>query len=380
MQKTILVAGQTNLAVSTGGAITVFRQFIQMLADNGYRVIATWNSPEKKNPDWPIPHVVFENTYYKYPGITEYRETFNRLVKDSSPDLIVFFFPAEYLGAHLKRAFRHIPRILMFHSRPDIYFAVYPGLKRRLRKYYLHTHAQILLESFRPLLPWYIRRGPVHIIPNGVVVPEEHVHYTPEKKKIVFFSRLDSLKGADLAIDAMAVVARKHPDWQLDMYGDIDPAAYREKLQGQIDRQGLNKQVFLRGLSPKSATETLIGYDFCLFPSRFEGFSIGLAESMAAGLACIGLNNASGVNELILDGDNGLLVDDNATDLANGILWLVENPAERKRMGENARRHMRQFSPDSVQSQWLSLIASILNPRPCYKLKPIKELIKLMKP
>ena len=378
MQKTILISGQSNLAVTTGGAITVYRQFIEMLVKQEYRVIATWDSPDKAIPQWDIPGVELINTYYRYEGITQVRESFNLVVKEKSPDLIVFFFPALYLYAHLKREFRHIPRILMFHSRPDFYFAVFPSLKRRLRKYYINTHAQILMESFRPLLPSYIRRGPVHVISNSVIIPASQVSYELTKRKMVFFSRLDSLKGADLAIDAMSIVSRKHPDWVLDLYGDIEPLEYRATLQAQIDRLGLNSHVFIKGLSPLSPAETLLNYDFCLFPSRFEGFSLGLAECMASGLACIGLNNASGVNEMILDSYNGILVDDNPMALAEGIFRLIENPSERAQMGGNARTSMKQFSPDSIQSQWLTLIAGILNPRPRYPLKPVKELVKLI--
>ena len=92
MQKTILISGQSNLAVTTGGAITVYRQFIEMLVKQEYRVIATWDSPDKAIPQWDIPGVELINTYYCYEGITQVRESFNLVVKEKSPDLIVFFF------------------------------------------------------------------------------------------------------------------------------------------------------------------------------------------------------------------------------------------------------------------------------------------------
>ena len=375
-RQTILVTSQSNVATTTGGSITIFKRFCNMLARQGYNVVGTCHSDCPDRPAGLDESIRFVNTLSEYEGITSYRDAFNRLVDETTPDLIVFFFAHDYLGAHLQKRFKHIPRILMFHSRPDFFFACKPSLKRRLRKYYINTTAQVLMESFRYLLPRYMKRSPVVVIPNGVEAPENSIDYGTEHRKMVFFSRIDRWKGVDILIDAMSLIARKYSDWSIDLYGDTEPEALGESLKRRVADLHLEQNVHFMGVT-KNIAETLRQYDLCLFPSRFEGLSLGLAECMAAGLPCVGFNNASGVNEMLIHGVSGLLCDDNAESLAQAAVRLIEHPEERERLGLNARYWVRQYDPNVVDMKWLSLIDSILNKGGRPALLPAQELIRM---
>ena len=48
-------------------------------------------------------------------------------------------------------------------------------------------------------------------------------------------------------------------------------------------------------------------------PSRFEGFPNALAEAVAYGLPAVAYRGVSGVEELVVDGRNGLLANDEAS-------------------------------------------------------------------
>lgn len=373
----ILVIGQENLATTTGGAISVFRQFCHVLAHNGYAVTAACHSECPDTPAWLDPSVRFVNFRSCYGEALPFRKGIHRLVAEIRPSLIVFFFPHLYRMARLEKAWDSIPRILMFHSRPDYYFALFPHLKRNLRRNYVNTHALILAESYRKLLPGYIRRCPVSVIPNPVPMPQEEARYHSEHKKMVYFSRIDAGKGMELLIDAMALVARKHPDWSVDVFGQVDPEGYHRHLQELIGQKGLERQVVLKGLSPLSAGATLVQYDFCLFPSRFEGFSVGLAETLAVGLPAVGLKSCSGVNEMIRDGENGLLCDDTPESLAQAACTLIEQADLRERMGRNARQWARRYEPQKVEAQWLDLVDRLVHASPEYPLLPVKKLIRM---
>lgn len=62
-----------------------------------------------------------------------------------------------------------------------------------------------------------------------------------------------------------------------------------------------------------------------------------LTEGMSTGLACIA-SDVSGPRAQIRDGDTGLLFKNRDADaLAEKIQWLIDNPAERERMGDAAR-------------------------------------------
>ncbi|MBR6055521.1 MAG: glycosyltransferase [Bacteroidales bacterium] len=375
-RQTILVTSQSNVATTTGGSITIFKRFCNMLARQGYNVIGTCHSDCPDRPAGLDESIRFVNTSLEYDGVTACRDAFNKLVEEISPDLIVFFFAHDYLEVHLQKRFRYIPRILMFHMRPDYFFTYKPSLKRRLRKYYINTTAQVLMESFKDLLPRYMKRGPVAVIPNGVESQEACVDYGTERRKMIFFSRIDRAKGVDILIDAMAIIAKKYPDWSIDLYGDTEPEAYGDMLRRRVATLNLEKNVRFMGVT-RQIGETLRQYDICLFPSRTEGMSLGLAESMAAGLPCVGFNNASGVNEMLIHGVSGLLCDDNAESLAQAAIRLIENPEERKLLGLNARRWVSQYDPEVVDMKWLSLIDTILNKGGKPALLPASELVRL---
>ena len=88
---------------------------------------------------------------------------------------------------------------------------------------------------------------------------------------------------------------------------------------------------------------------------------MGLLEAMSAGLPCIGLQSCPSVNELIIDGQNGILCPDTPQGLANAIIGLIQSPGERAAMGRNARIWASQFHPEIVEMKWLSLIRKILD-------------------
>lgn len=56
---------------------------------------------------------------------------------------------------------------------------------------------------------------------------------------------------------------------------------------------------------------------------------------MQHGLPCITTNEGA-INDIVDDGYTGLTTESrNANDLADKIAWMLENPEDRKRMGQN---------------------------------------------
>jgi len=78
---------------------------------------------------------------------------------------------------------------------------------------------------------------------------------------------------------------------------------------------------------------------FLVLPSEwYEGFPLVLVEAFAHGLPVIASRLGS-MDDIIRDGENGLLfAPGDAADLAGKAKWLLENPQQTQRLGENARR------------------------------------------
>ena len=79
--------------------------------------------------------------------------------------------------------------------------------------------------------------------------------------------------------------------------------------------------------------------DTFVFPSTQDEFGFVLLEAMAAGMACIASPFAGATDDLIVDGDNGLVVDPrDQRRLTEALVSLADDPALRRRLGERGHR------------------------------------------
>jgi glycosyltransferase involved in cell wall biosynthesis len=96
-----------------------------------------------------------------------------------------------------------------------------------------------------------------------------------------------------------------------------------------------------------------------VYPSLYEGFGIPPVEAMMCGAAVVA-SNSSSLPEVI--GNAGLLFDPAATDeLADILLWLVDNPGERERLVALGRERARAFSWERTAAQTLEVYRSVID-------------------
>lgn len=130
---------------------------------------------------------------------------------------------------------------------------------------------------------------------------------------------------------------------------------YYQRLCQFIEEQGLTGRVHLARTTPAIQDE-LCQADIFAFPSAFEGFPLALTEAMATGLPSVGFRSADAVNELIVDGENGILCEDGVSAFAQGLERLMKEPALRSAMGRQAVADMKPYYPEAVWNQWQMLI------------------------
>lgn len=138
---------------------------------------------------------------------------------------------------------------------------------------------------------------PIAIIPNGVEIGEFSCVRreigapvglgVPESSRyLLFLARVSPQKGVDILIDAFRRVAADHPDVHLVIAGpDYGAMA---KLQDFVKLNDLDRRVHFPGpISGSLKYAALSGaWATCLI-SHFEGFSMTLLESLAAGTPVI---------------------------------------------------------------------------------------------
>lgn len=195
----------------------------------------------------------------------------------------------------------------------------------------------------------------IKVIPNPV--RKIDTIYAPlTNKKIISVGRLEYQKGYDNLIKGFAELHSKYPDWELNIYGE---GSLRNSLQRQINKLGLKNVVNLCGLTDDIDSK-LEESAFFVMPSRFEGFGMVLVEAMSHGVPCISYDCPNGPSDIIKNGHNGLLVENqNLSALMTAIESLIKDPIERKRLGHNAPESISCFSESVIAQKWYELFISI---------------------
>jgi len=112
--------------------------------------------------------------------------------------------------------------------------------------------------------------------------------------------------------------------------------------------------------------EELPGYyrqaDLAVFPSIcLESFGMVALEAMRCGLPVIA-SRRPGFEELIAEGETGLIVDDpkDISRLADAILQILNNPALCQNMGFAGYTRSLAYSPQSAADQFLRILTEVL--------------------
>lgn len=214
----------------------------------------------------------------------------------------------------------------------------------------------------------------IHVIPNytEVHVPRitgirSTIAYTRYKRnyiktrdlnKVVIVSRFSKLKNITHSIKAFSKVIQHVPEAKLEIWGHGN---YSKEYEQEIKKLNLNKSVKLKGYTRKP-NKVYQSAAFSLMTSRSEGFSLGVMESMVNGAPVISYDISYGPSDMIIDGENGILVEKgNIDELADKIIYLLQNKDLNRKMGHKARKYINtHFSKKSYQKKWFSLAENLV--------------------
>lgn len=199
-------------------------------------------------------------------------------------------------------------------------------------------------------------------IPNIEVIPNfiERTSQAPallENKRCIAVGRLTYQKGFDTLVKIWKKINFKHPDWTLTIYGNGE---LHTVLQNEISDLNLEKSVILRPSTPK-IDEIYDDSSVLLMSSRYEGFSLVIAEAMSHGVPVVSFACKCGPRDIITDGKDGFLVNEgDMEDFADKIILLIENYKTRHEMGHNAYESSKRFSKEKIMAQWNSLFSKLI--------------------
>ncbi|HSX23153.1 MAG TPA: glycosyltransferase family 4 protein [Gaiellaceae bacterium] len=184
---------------------------------------------------------------------------------------------------------------------------------------------------------------PLSITPNGVDVERFSPNAAARAELRTAFGSGDDavvalfvggnwdLKGLAIAIEAVAMAERLGSPMTLWVVGD----GPRERFEKLARDHGVGARV--RFFGPRDDTERFYAAaDVFVLPTQYEAFPLVALEAAASGMPLI-VTRVNGIEELLSDDRGGILVERDAQSVGAALARLAPNPAERARIGADAR-------------------------------------------
>lgn len=298
--------------------------------------------------------------------IKKYASKANLLVEDVSIFNLIFpklFWHGKmvslihnYLG---KQSFKKLkifgvlPYLLerhIFASRKN-YVTVSEALKQNVLQFNKNANVQVIYNG--------IDKEAFKIFSNS---PEDSLCTAQESSiasqfKIGFIGRLEiNQKGLDILVRALQILFEKHVDWRAVFIGGGKDENALCKL---TESAGIRDRVEITGRMGSERFAKLAKCNVACMPSRFEGWGITAIEAAALGIPVIG-SNIEGLNEAVINGKTGLLLNTNsaaevsAAELASAIEKLQGDTDLYNALSANAKSHAKKFNWNDIAKEQLA--------------------------
>lgn len=207
---------------------------------------------------------------------------------------------------------------------------------------------------------WAISRDRIVVQPNLVDLGDLAAGARPRTGReldvplrLLIVTRLDPIKGVDVAIRALAEMNGKGA--ALRVVGEGQPA-YVEYLRSMAELLGVSDRVEWAGpVAREKLSEEYRNADFLLVPSRYETFGVVIVEALAAGLPVIA-SNVGGVPNVVDDGRYARLIQPgDPSALAKAIIELAGNSDETARLSREGPDRASEFDAEAGVDRWLEI-------------------------
>lgn len=355
-----------------GGAERVIIRILRLLNREKFApVLLMIENKGVYRADVPRDVPVFDCGRYGAGGRWIWLQNFVRLLRQEKPDVVVSFLWFTNLVAILSRFFSGVRCRLVISERSTIVGSRSGVLNesfRRLGVRLLYPVADRVVVNSRALRSQLTGRynlpdTKVTVIQNPLdidAIIEQGREYRDAAEQldgppmIVGMGRLGREKGFDLLIRAAALVQQP---FRVVLLGE---GLEENRLRELTRKLGIDDRVEFAGFRKNPFAHLGKAVLFVL-PSRYEGFPNSLLEAMALGVACVATRCPTGPEEIITDGENGLLVPvEDPGALANAINRLLGDTELRERMGRAAKERAKEFDAARILPRFEALLEEVV--------------------
>ncbi|NLL11556.1 MAG: glycosyltransferase family 4 protein [Methanomicrobiales archaeon] len=189
----------------------------------------------------------------------------------------------------------------------------------------------------------------------------EHNNYERRPNVIGYIGRLSEEKGILNFVDALEMIHTANSDVNFFIGGD---GPLRDQIITSINRSGLNTKVTFVGWIPHcDLPKYLNKLKILIIPSFTEGLPNILLEAMACGTPVL-ITPVGAVPEIVKDGLNGFILDDNSKEnIANNVIRVL-NHQEINKITQNAKNIVKnEFNQTIATLDYTRIIHTLINSR-----------------
>ncbi len=335
-------------------AVETLRSGLEAL-DHRAWVFAPAAHPRVSDPPWVFRYPsIPAPTYPGFSLAVPFSRRLYRTASDLGPDVVHAQHPF-LLGPAARRFARSHGRPLVFtyHTRYEKYAHYVPLPERFVAALAVRLSCRFAASSDLVIAPSeriavvLRQRGvsvPVAVVPTGVPLElfrpgdreaaRRQLGLPLDAPLCLYVGRLDREKSVDRIIDAFGAIAGAVSGVRLSLVGQgSHESATRQRAEASPVRERI---AFHGGLSRDALPVFYRAADLFLFASETETQGLVLAEAHASGLPAVAVR-ASGVDEVVRDGETGLLTKPEPGELADAAIGLLLDRERREAMGRTAR-------------------------------------------
>ena len=177
------------------------------------------------------------------------------------------------------------------------------------------------------------------------------------EKKVICVGRYTMQKGIPDLFKVWDLVYRRHPDWHLYIYGEVD----EEYDFACKEAQRLGNNIHVNRSTNRIFDEYRENSIFVL-TSIYEPFGLVMPEAMSCGLPVVAFDCPYGPANIISDGEDGFLIKGrDIQSFADHLCLLIEDEKLRCQMRKKAIASSQKYSADIIMPEWRALFESFLN-------------------
>lgn len=175
-----------------------------------------------------------------------------------------------------------------------------------------------------------------------------------DKPRIFWLRSFRSIYNPRMALKVASILKEKDVDFNMCMVGP-DGDGLLSELKLLANKQSLNIE-FKGKLSKPEWIELSKSYNIFINTTNFDNLPVSILEAMALGFPIVS-TNVGGLPYLIEDGKDGLLVNaQDAEQMANKIIGLIDNHELVKKLSTNAREKALKYDWKTIGNQWKTLL------------------------